>query len=1440
TRSLPDLVVSNVQAQPTFGIPAFYSVTYTVTNQGTGVSFPGSWKDKLFLSLDSSEGSDIELQTKDNINALAPGASYNGSFKAYVEQAGEYYLYVRTDAGNQVLETNEANNLTFRNPGRVVFQDILPSADLISGPGGITTTANAIAGGGFQFNYLVKNVGNAHAIGQASLVQCGPAQCNPIDLYWEDFAYISTDSIFGPNAIPIGRVKVNPRAARANSLPDCEVCNSYYSAGRFLEMDSSMVASSTDLVIPHNFSGKAFLFVRMNEGEGQFNERFKQNNLVRSKAFNVILRPPADLQVNSVTVTPTSTQQGNFVKVKYRIRNIGVNSPISTEMQWTDKVYLSTSSVLNKNTALVVSSKVFPLSFFGNNEQYSDSVTFQVPFLNQTPLFVFVETDAGNSVFEHTFKANNISSANQLNLDMTKKPDYVPTAFTSGNSVQAGSTISASLTISNSGNANGNGTFQTSFRLKLVGSPTAPQEILSTPVSALLISATTPVAKNITIPANTTPGQYELSVFVDADNAQPELNESNNILTRTITVTAAPAFDLGLTSISAPASVDIFQNQPSFQVGGEAFFNTLQGGPGLPNEVVVKISVSQNANGSNPLYYRQTTLSFPGGVPSTFTIPNQTINRNTVPEGNYFVLVELVSGSEFETNPANNRLSKAIFFETSPRPDLVFVSNPSTLTLVSGQSFSIPLEIKNTGVNELQGTSVTKAVLSNSPSTINLGFDFVGTSAKVPGIFNMPTNQVIKDTIRGYIPLAYSGNYFLQLVVEADNKTFEGTAGEANNVVTIPILISPPVLPDLVADPLVLPANVEAGRSLSFNYTLRNNGPGSFVGGPKNTFRLSKTGIFNPFTDGEVGFIQPSIVLNSGGSSVQSAALRANGLLPGVYKPGVFVNSTFSIPETNFLNNEQYATGTSNLFINPLNLGVQASETGFIGDYFYRSVNIGAGLDILAEFQGAGGYASRNKVPTASNAEFSGSDNLSQELIIPNSEAGQYFFGVVPNPIGPVSLKVRAIPFSIISLSPNRVGRGNATTEIKGAALTSQTIFVLRNAGGVNVDTGTIRILRNSMQARVTFHCGNLPIGFYTVRAIKPGNEFTDLVNGLQVVAKSASGLVATNTMPDEVNSSATVVVNYVFTNAGNTDVENGFGRVSFPLLTKVKNVTISSNADGYRSMLAKSGVYDLDNSLDYQILDLFALVPAWKRNMAPGESFQISLEMERFSNFSEILIGSLAQDLGNEQFQDMIATEVEKIRGLSIQKRSEIDKAEILDSLGGYWSFQRMAFKNLRNSGFFTNADLAEINQRPYYPSVYQAGTMRGYGISYDTRVMENLSLQYICEAPLSEYNLPSGGEIYTFSSNGALVTYSANYRRAAQDLIASACKGDTVEFKRRIGTLRNGKGFSGDLKNGFAYGPAIYTVIFGEYQPFQNSPGNNPGSFSIQASGGSFTGPG
>ncbi|HOY96158.1 MAG TPA: CARDB domain-containing protein, partial [Catalimonadaceae bacterium] len=1441
TRSLPDLSISNIVSQASLGTPGVLSVTYTVTNQGTGVTLPGSWTDRLYLSIDSIIGSDILVGSKANVNALAGGSSYNGSFQIPVSQLGEFFLYVQTDAGSEVIETNEGNNLLFRNPGRINLVQANPSPDLV-GLGQAFTPSTAVGDQVIPFTYTVRNQGDKDAKGTFQEFDCTPENClNSTDFTWQDDVYISPSASFDGQAKFIGRATVNPRLLRNNALRVCNTCNGYQSKPVSLEIDSSLLVSSNGLRIPHDYSGQAFLHIVVNgsNGLGAFNENVKQNNGLVSNAFTVILRPPADLAVGSVTATPTSTQQGNLVKVKYRVTNVGTNSPKASEIPWVDRVYLSTTSVLNRATALVVYTSGFSGSSLNPNAFYNDSVTFQVPYFGVTPLFVFVETDVNNQVFEYTFEANNLSSGTQLNLDLSKKPDYVPSALVSASTAQSAADYPLTFTLSNSGNAAGAGTVKIHYNLKKVGSADAPKYLGESDVDALLIGSNTTVSKTVAIPTGLTPGNYELSILADASGIQPELNENNNTLLKVISVTASPSFALSLSTITHPGSIDIFQNQPSFDVSGLASFTLIQNGPGIPTEVLGKVLISQNALGSNALYEKSFTLSFPAGIPSTFSIPAQTINRNTVPSGNYFVVMTLgTAANGFDTDLADNKISQPVFFVSSPTPDVVMLNTPTSLSLASGSPFSIPLELKNLGINELSGKVVTKAFLSNSPSSTQVnGIATLGSSFKLPGITSMPTNVVFKDTIHGSVPLSFSGNYFLQLVTDADINTWEGASGEANNIITIPVAISAPVLPDLRPDALVLPANIEAGRTLSFNYVLRNIGAGSFSGTPKNTFRMSKLGVFNPFTDGETGQHQTGVNLNAGGNVSLSSSMVVSGLLPGPYKPGVFANSNFGAIESNYTNNEVYTASNRNIFINPVNLDVTASENNFNGDYFYRSVNIGAGLDILAEFEGQAAFASNGKVPTSSTSDFVSPEDGSKELIIPNAEAGQYFIGVKPNTSGITSLKVRALPFSIISISPNKVGQGNATTEIKGAAFTSQTLFILLNGSGTVVDTGTIRQLRNSMQARVTFHCQTLPLGFYTVRAIKPGLDTFDLANGLQVMPKSTTEMVSTDNFPAKIAASATVPLLYQFTNAGNTDVENAFAKVSFPAFANVKNVTISTNADGLKSLHAKSGVYDLDSAVTHELYDFMTYVPAWKRNVAPGESFSIAFNMAEFSATSDLFAQAYAINLPDSLFFQQIANQIEKVRALSIQKIDEIEDQNIVDSIGGYWSFQRLAFKNFQSAGLIKSADLQTIKAYDYTPSLYQPNLMKGFGLVSNPNEAEDLSLRLLCVTDLIEYNLPTEKELYFDYNDGVFVTYSSNFRRTAQDLINSACDGDSIEFKRRLNGPNRGGKLVGNLATGFVYGPIIYANIFGRFEPNAPKPGIT-GQPSTQSDGGSFFG--
>ncbi len=108
-----DLVVGEITI-PATGIPGSQaSISYSVSNQGSNAAL-GSWRDTLYLSADSSW--DIGDQVFGSAQVYGPlngGASYSQTITAALPglTPGTYHVIVRSDILNNVVESNNANNL---------------------------------------------------------------------------------------------------------------------------------------------------------------------------------------------------------------------------------------------------------------------------------------------------------------------------------------------------------------------------------------------------------------------------------------------------------------------------------------------------------------------------------------------------------------------------------------------------------------------------------------------------------------------------------------------------------------------------------------------------------------------------------------------------------------------------------------------------------------------------------------------------------------------------------------------------------------------------------------------------------------------------------------------------------------------------------------------------------------------------------------------------------------------------------------------------------------------------------------------------------------------------------------------------------------------------------------------------------------------------------
>jgi len=158
----PDLVVTSLTApsQITTGEP--FTVSWSVTNQGTGITIPDFWKDKLYLSTDFVINTgDLLIETLDSLGPLNVNASYNQDMEITIPNSfsGNYIFILKTNAENKVYESNSNNNTS--NTFIVISQP--PPADLVVTA--IDPPDSVIVGELATINWTVKNIGNNKAAG---------------------------------------------------------------------------------------------------------------------------------------------------------------------------------------------------------------------------------------------------------------------------------------------------------------------------------------------------------------------------------------------------------------------------------------------------------------------------------------------------------------------------------------------------------------------------------------------------------------------------------------------------------------------------------------------------------------------------------------------------------------------------------------------------------------------------------------------------------------------------------------------------------------------------------------------------------------------------------------------------------------------------------------------------------------------------------------------------------------------------------------------------------------------------------------------------------------------------------------------------------------------------------------------------------------------------
>lgn len=740
-----DLEVTDIIAPGVVFSGDSIDVTWTVTNNGTGVSSSTHWYDTVFLSPDDSLDfnftssdqliriNETALDSTGHDGELDPDSSYQVTRRLKLpDQAfGEQYLFVyadvKGDAKQEVVgEVYEFNQELDNWSSIPISITLTPPPDLTVAS--VDLPQNITSGELIDIVWTVENAGP------------GPTRTTS----WSDLIYYSPIADFDTSS--------------ANIL------GSFRHTGSLLN-DDSYVGSGL-VTVPDGVSGDGYFFVRADWKQEVFEHEFEDNNLEGFQTPTPItLAPYPDLQISDLTISPLNTTAGQQVVARYEVVNMG-NAGTDA---WSDSVFISSSQSWDRELASPVG-VTFHNTPLDELESRSHTATVTIPPDASGNYYLYIVANASESVFEYPNVDGNVTGAGIINVESYPSVMLTAEANHMAGAVASGETISLNYVVSNTGQ----GTTLTSEWTD--AAYLSADENLDIDLDILVnrFNHIGPVAgggsytvsRDVQIP-NGLEGSYYLIVKPDIDDqvvealsVQPSVSE--------LPVTLPSPVDLRVTEINIPVSLQASQpatvtwrveNEGSGATGTDRWFDTvyLSDDLGVGSSDVVLGYLEHDGS-------LDAGAGYDGSL--DVTIPSYS-------SGSYYILVDTDSRDDvYEHVGESNNAGSFLFDLTLPPPADLTVSNiqiPSVVT--PGNPVSVSWTLENVGVNPATGViregifvssdqqwSPDDALVGVIEETINIAPNVsteLSAEVQLSRSFQVNANGEISGAMPGVAPGAY-------------------------------------------------------------------------------------------------------------------------------------------------------------------------------------------------------------------------------------------------------------------------------------------------------------------------------------------------------------------------------------------------------------------------------------------------------------------------------------------------------------------------------------------------------------------------------------------------------------------------------------------------------------------------------------------------------------
>jgi len=513
---MPDLAVTSVSVPAGAASGQSLQVAWTVRNQGAGVTYETSWDDRVyFSSLPQFDGGEAtQVGTFAHEGALAPDSVYHTSHAIVIPNgiSGPYYFYVKTDCNNVVFEGEAAAHRVHRSDSTVsISLSPWPDLRVVS----LQVPLSAREGQSASLTWNVQNAGTA----------------STPNTIWNDKIYISADTVFNGSAVFLADVP------HSTPLP----AHATYS-------------QRATVTLPSNISGKAYFFVWTDGDDVVYENTDESNNVTRSDSVIVLPYLPVNLTVTAFTV-PDSAVSGQTINAQWSVSNTLSGRTLSDT--WEDDLYLSTDSVFNADSDIVVDRETHE-GTLGAGESYSRNLPLILPDSISGLYYWFIVADAQHQTGDTLFRDNIRISSKPEVIRILPRPDLTVTSVRIDDSVYAGQPAMIRWTVRNSGAGPAlaadwfdavylsGSSHLDKYALKLdVVQHNGPLDPLATYAESV----------QVTIPIDISGANYVL-VQTDSRNDVAETNENNNVDSAGSVLRLAAPSDLVVTDASFPDSAE--------------------------------------------------------------------------------------------------------------------------------------------------------------------------------------------------------------------------------------------------------------------------------------------------------------------------------------------------------------------------------------------------------------------------------------------------------------------------------------------------------------------------------------------------------------------------------------------------------------------------------------------------------------------------------------------------------------------------------------------------------------------------------------------------------------------------------------------------------------------------------------------------------------------